>query len=42
MKCPDLDRLRSEGELNILPRRQAWNQERRDGDTRFCLEEDAK
>ena len=42
MKDLDLDRLRSEGELNISPRRQAWNRERHDDDTRYWLEEDAK
>ena len=38
----DLDRLRSEGELNISPRRQAWRQEQLDEDTKYWLEEDAK
>ena len=42
MKGPDLDRLRSEGELNISPRRQAWHQEQLDEDTKYWLEEDAK
>ena len=42
MKGPDLDRLRSEGELNISPRRQAWYQEQLDEDTKYWLEEDAK
>ena len=42
MKRPDLDRLRSEGELNISPRRQAWQREHVDEDTRRWLEEDAK
>ena len=38
----DLDRLRSEGELNISPRRQVWRQEQLDEDTKYWLEEDAK
>ncbi len=42
MKGPDLDRLRSEGELNISPRRQAWHQEQTDERTKHWLEEDAK
>ena len=42
MKGPDLDRLRSEGELNISPRRQAWRQQQLDEDTKYWLEEDAK
>ena len=42
MKGPDLDQLRSEGELNISPRRQAWQQEQLDGDTKYWLEEDGK
>ena len=42
MKGTDLDRLRSEGELNISPRGQAWRREQLDGDTKYWLEEDAK
>ena len=42
MNGPDLDRLRSEGELNISPRGQAWRREQLDGDTKHWLEEDAK
>ena len=42
MKGTDLDRLRSEGELNISPRRQAWQQEHLDGHTNYWLEEDRK
>ena len=42
MKGPDLDRLRSEGELNISPRRQTWHQEQTDESTKHWLEEDAK
>ena len=42
MKGPDLDRLRSEGELNISSRRQAWHQEQTDESTKHWLEEDAK
>ena len=42
MKGPDLDRLRSEGELNISPRRQAWHQEHVDESTKYWLGEDAK
>ena len=42
MKGPDLDRLRSEGELNISPRRQAWRQEQLDESTNYWLEEDTK
>ena len=42
MKAPDLDRLRSEGELNISPRGQAWRREQLDGDTKHWLKEDAK
>ena len=42
MKGTDLDRLRSEGELNISPRRQAWQQEHLDEHTNYWLEEDRK
>ena len=42
MKGTDLDRLRSEGELNISPRGRAWRREQLDGDTKHWLEEDAK
>ena len=42
MKGTDLNRLRSEGELNISPRRQAWQQEHLDGHASYWLEEDAK
>ena len=42
MKDSDLDRLRSEGELNISPRRQAWRQEQLDESTNYWLEEDTK
>ena len=42
VKDSDLDRLRSEGELNISPRRQAWRQEQLDESTKYWLEEDAK
>ncbi len=42
MKDPDLNRFRSEGELNISPRRQAWQREQLDGDTKYWLEEDRK
>ena len=42
MKGSDLDRLRSEGELNISPRRQAWQQVQHDDDTKHWLEEDAR
>ena len=38
----DLDRLRSEGELDISPRRKAWHQEQSDESTKYWLEEDAK
>ena len=42
VKDSDLDRLRSEGELNISPRRQAWRQEQLDESTNYWLEEDTK
>ena len=42
MNGPDLDRLRSEGELNISPRRQTWHQEQTDESTKHWLEADAK
>ena len=42
MKDPDLDRLRSEGELNVSPRGQAWRREQTDERTKHWLEEDAK
>ena len=38
MNRPDLDRLRSEGELNIWPRGQAWRQEHVDETTKHWLE----
>ena len=41
-KDAGLDRLRSEGEINLSPRRQAWNEEQLDESTRHWLEEDAK
>ena len=37
----DLDALRSEGDLNISPRRQAWASGHLDDATRQCVEEDA-
>jgi 4-aminobutyrate aminotransferase len=36
------DHLKSEGDLNLSPRRQAWLREHIDGGTRHRLEEDAK
>ena len=42
VKDSDLDRLRSEGELNISPCRQAWRQEQLDESTNYWLEEDTK
>ena len=41
-KDADLDRLRSEGEINLSPRRQAWNEEQLDESTKHWLEEDAR
>jgi len=38
----DLDALRSEGDLNISPRRQKWNDANVDDDTSAMLEEDAR
>jgi 4-aminobutyrate aminotransferase len=38
----DLDALRSEGDLNLSPRRQAWNDANVDADTAAMLEEDAR
>ena len=38
----DLDRFRSEGEINLSPRRQAWSREHLDETTRHWLEEDAR
>lgn len=36
------DRLRSEGDLNISPRRRAWASRHTDADTQFWLDEDAR
>ncbi|HVY69428.1 MAG TPA: aspartate aminotransferase family protein [Verrucomicrobiae bacterium] len=38
----DLDHLRSEGDINISPRRAAWAAEHIDAETRRLLDEDAK
>src|SRR5262245_20069343 len=39
---PSLDPLRSEGDLNLSPRRASWVEENLDQETRHWLEEDAK
>src|SRR6185436_9347030 len=39
---PNLDHLKSEGDLNISPRRAAWSAEHIDAKTRHWLDEDAK
>jgi 4-aminobutyrate aminotransferase len=41
-KNPDLDALRSEGDLNLSPRRAAWAAEQIGPETRALLEEDAR
>jgi 4-aminobutyrate aminotransferase len=39
---PELDQLKSEGDLNLSIQRQAWSRENIDDETRRWLEEDAK
>lgn len=39
---PSLDHLRSEGDINISPRRAAWSAENIDAETRHWLDEDAR
>jgi 4-aminobutyrate aminotransferase len=39
---PNLDDLKSEGDLNLSPRRRAWTEENIDGETRRLLDLDAK
>ena len=41
-KQDELDRFRSEGELNISPRRQTWQEQHLDRETREWLAKDAK
>src|SRR5688572_11161366 len=38
----ELDRLRSEGDINISPRRQQWSDQNINSETRRLLEEDAR
>ena len=42
MEGPKLDHLKSEGDLNISPRRAAWSAENLDPKTRHWLEQDAR
>lgn len=42
MPRPNLDALRSEGDLNLSPRRQAWVSEHLDGETQALLERDSR